>query len=720
MKVNLLLMTLLFAILTVFTVSCDNGSETKECTQECGAWQECNTKTGTCEAKNGFCDSNDDCDNGRICGNTHKCKEPVPEECKNQCLDQNGVQRGTCSMVQGKPSCECQDGYLLSPNGLRCLEPLEECNNEATACGGHGECIANNNGTLGCKCDEDYITSPNDPMVCEGTETCSNSNHNGSCEASCEKCMENENGDWECMVPPGERGCYGGFNDKCDPSLGWFQNPNCGSRMVCEGETADDAYCTVIDCQADSDCEKTYNENFTCTSLGQTSDGQKFGECIKGADFCFNEDGTRIGGGKDGDRCSDACKDAQCDTGLKCIGGVCSRTCNGLSDDSCLQAVNGTRKCVNNSIFSDLTDFRCAFEAGLGESCFNGEAACGDGLICLGDQQTWAKCFKECSDADGDGYDPAHCGDGVACNVLRGENPNKIGYCDAPRTAHVGEPCEEGVVGCVDDGWCLGSSMDDMHCYAKCTAEAESSEECGGNACLKLGDGNGGIAGYYCEPSAPKTQELGEECNDFTAACKNDAYCLRYQGESTGHCFAKCTTESDASSECEGNKACLSLGTGSDFYCEPNAAAVKNPGETCDPFNGCVEGSTCLTLRDGGSFCFKECAQDSDCSEIGNGSTCLDFGEVGHFCGAPKTAQEHEECGIIKDCADGLLCLTYPGADSGYCYKSCTDNNGCSAEETCMQIEGGAFCKPECMDDVECSVDKICSKETFTCVTPQD
>ena len=715
MKLRLLLIALLFSILSVFTVSCDDSSDdndAKEC-PTCEAYQECNDKTGVCELRDGFCETKNDCTGDDVCDANHKCNAGEDPLCNGRCLDQSGQKKGTCSLVGGLPVCECDADYLTSPNKLRCLEATDGCDKPETACGGNGECVADNDGTLACLCDENYLPDATDPLTCLVSPICSNDNHTGTCTKSCEACADDGTGNWECKVPAGERDCSGAFNDQCDPSLGWQSNPGCDSTMVCEGNDASDGYCTVMNCKLDSDCIETYGEKFTCTPLGVTGDGQQFGYCIKNDNSCFNADGTRKGGGVDGDRCSDACKDAACNTGLVCISGVCSKSCTGIDDDSCLQAAEGNRNCMNTSIFSDLTEYRCTLEAGLGESCFEGVAACSTGLVCLGDPDNWMNCYKKCNNA-------TDCG-GATCNILNGVD---WGYCDAAPIADVGEECKDGVVGCMNDGWCLGSA-DEAHCYQSCSGTDDDSCA-GGNPCNELGDGNGGIAGYYCEPVAPKTQEINEICDSFTMGCKEGGLCLGYQGQQN-HCFAECSAaDDDGDTECAGNQACIALGDTGSFYCNPDAPKENAAGERCNEFSGCLAGSTCLTLQSGDAYCFAECttAADNCATDVGAGSVCSDFGDVGHFCSGAKTAVKFEECGLVKECAAGLVCLTHPDADAGYCYDECdtaANPSTCNADETCAayNAEGDAFCMTECMADTECSIDKVCSTETFKCVVPE-
>ncbi len=693
MKVNLLLIAFLFTVLSVFTTSCDSSND-KTCDPECtNAWETCNTKTGNCEVKTGFCSVKADCDGAKVCGLDHKCKEPMAEECKNQCLDQHSVVQGTCSVVGGLPTCECNEGYLKSPNGLRCLEKTADCNDEATACGGHGDCIAQNNGTLGCKCDTDYIPDATDPMLCSPTVICSNSNHDGTCEASCEECLDDGTGNWKCKVPEGERPCYKNFNDQCDPSLGYSNNPGCASDMVCEGDTAEDGYCTVRTCEQDSQCPPagadSYGDQFVCKYYGTGF----IGICIKADDDCFNADGTRKGGGEEGDACSDKCKEADCNVGNLCEKGSCSKKCSGPTDLTC-----GTdRGCVDlTGGQGDARLYYCAGPiVGAGEDCL--DAVCANGLSCLGDQQTWANCFKPCTTV-GSEDECASVGAGSKC-----ENFGQVGnFCGAPQTQQPGEECDQFAHGCADDGWCLGTGGDNpSYCFEKCTTASDASNECTGNtACVHFGTAPND--GYYCD-IAP-SRNAGEEC-DMVHTCMNDGWCLGSGADSPSYCFDKCETAGENSTECPGNTTCVHFGTAPNDgnYCE--VAPNKDFGEACDMVNTCMNDGLCLTTNDGAS-CFESCTDASSVCTQGENFKCVDTqnAQIGWICmeqTPPGNTAIGGDCSGVaddatKNCVAGATCLTTQGTPPvSTCYEDCDVNApSCSTTGyTCQTIpDVGDFC----------------------------
>jgi len=78
----------------------------------CEDWQEC--KEDKCETKEGFCASDEDC-NEQICDlTTHTCKDEEVNPCEN--IDCSG--HGNCSVVDGVGTCNCEDGYKV--DGLTC------------------------------------------------------------------------------------------------------------------------------------------------------------------------------------------------------------------------------------------------------------------------------------------------------------------------------------------------------------------------------------------------------------------------------------------------------------------------------------------------------------------------------------------------------------------------------------------------------------------------
>ena len=697
MKVNLLLIAFLFTMLSVFTTACGGGGggdKTKTCDPECtNAWEECDTTIGKCVAKTGYCNSKDDCDGEKTCGLDHKCKEPMPAQCKNQCLDQHSVVQGTCSVVNNLAVCECNEGYLKSPNGLRCLEPTAECNDEATACGGNGECIANNNGTLGCKCDKYYLPDAQDPMKCVKTVVCSNSNHEGTCEASCEECMDDGTGNWKCKVPDGERPCYKNFNDVCDPNLGARNNPGCDPSMICEGDLdkPEDGYCTVTNCKADSDCETTYGDQFVCKYYG---DGWA-GICTKADDECFNADGTRKGGGAEGDPCSDKCQEADCNVGNLCLNHACSKPCTGPTDLTC-----GTdRGCVD--IAGDGGLYYCGGPiVGAGEECL--EAVCENGLSCLGDQKTWAYCFKPCTTV-GSTDECASVGEGSKC-----ENFGQVGnFCGAPQTQQPGEECDQFSHGCADDGWCLGTGQGSpSYCFEKCTEASDASDECTGNtACVHFGTAPND--GFYCD-IAP-SRNAGEEC-DMVHTCMNDGWCLSTGAGNPSYCFDKCETAGQNSAECNGQE-CVHFGTAPNDgnYCE--LAPNKEFGEECDVINTCMNDGLCLTIGDS-SNCYESCTDASSVCSQGDNFKCTDTcnAQIGWVCieqTPPGNTAIGGDCSGVaedptKNCVAGATCLsgTDPATNQPFstCFENCDTNTGgnCSTDGyTCQAISSGdTFCMP--------------------------
>jgi hypothetical protein len=675
MKLNLLLVAFLFTVLAVFTTSC--GTDTpkdKTCDPACGAWEECNPSTGTCDLLDSFCNADTDCATaGYVCNSSHKCQEPIAEECKNQCLDQNGVLQGECSVIGGLPVCACNEGFLTSPNKLRCLEPSAECKDETLACGGNGECVANNAGTLECKCDTDYIPDATDPMSCSPTVICSNSNHNGTCEASCEECLDDGTGNWACKVPDGERPCYKNFNDQCDPSLGYSNNPGCAADMYCEGNDATDGYCTTTECKIDIDCATTYGDQFSCKYYGEGF----IGICIKGADSCFNADGTRVGLGEEGDPCSDECQEADCVVGNLCLGGTCSKKCSGPMDLTC----SAGKGCADISGGSGL--YYCVEIAGIGEDCSGGAACVNDGW-CLGNGVE-SYCFDKCTVA---ALNSDECG-GEEC-VDFGDGF----YCEIAPSRQEGEVCDM-VNGCVDNGWCLGSGVGDSYCFNSCTTAAANSDECGGQECVHFGTAPND--GYYCE-IAPSKQE-GEVC-DMVNTCVDNGWCLG-SGEGDSYCFNSCTTAAANSDEC-GGQECVHFGTtpNDGYYCE--IAPSRDFGDECDMVNTCTNDGLCLTTTEA-STCFEGCTDaTSTCTQ--ENYACVDTGSpsIGWICmeqTPPGNTAIGGDCSGVdtdpsKNCVAGATCLT--DTTSSICYEDCDVNTGgtCSTTGyTCEAIASGdTFC----------------------------
>jgi uncharacterized protein len=72
--------------------------------------------------------------------------------------------RGTCASVHGQPSCVCDQGLAVGPDGRSCVDPCA-----SVTCGGHGTCLVSS-GAARCTCAAGYRLST-DGLSCAVTPT---------------------------------------------------------------------------------------------------------------------------------------------------------------------------------------------------------------------------------------------------------------------------------------------------------------------------------------------------------------------------------------------------------------------------------------------------------------------------------------------------------------------------------------------------------------------
>ncbi|MBN2694944.1 hypothetical protein JXR93_09800 [bacterium] len=640
---------LLFSLVGCTTDPADDDD--KKC-GTCGDWQECNTKTGSCDAKAGFCNTKDECSTGQVCDETsHTCKTEVQTACTGQtCSD-----HGTCNVVNNKAVCTCDEGYLVSTDKLSCVED-SIC--DGITCSDHGTCSVNSQGQAVCDCDDGYQNDSNNALYCVLSGECSVANPNGTCD----QCLTCQGG---TCVPDGGRACDGGYNHRCDPDN---ENAN-GDNLDCDsglcfyvGEKSfETGYCSMFDCVTDSDCDDpNTDELFICIKYG----AQYRGICQKVEPGCdaVNRDGETFSD------CSDACGDANCKQADLCISGSCAPECMGPNDTRTCGMEN---VCLNiNS--SDFPLYRCVdadLVAGYGEDC--SDKSCGNGLICLtytaeGD----AACFQECaSDAD--------C-DGTTCTVYP-----SFGFCEAPKNVDPWELCDM-FNDCKDGASCLNAGGDG-YCIPQCTLNSDDCDAWG-TECA-----NYGAVGNFCE--SPQDRQAGEACN-LAHECVDGASCLTAGNQS--FCFQECTmdgTECDAlGTECE------TVGTVGNFCAAPQNGEL---GDDCNIANECMDSLICVSFGDVLSLCLESCTPGStacECQDLGEGAgacmpECLSDEDCeGTDVCLPETltcGQAAPECTVateVTDCIEGNL---------GYCLED-TQN---SANNVCVECIND----DHCADGYECS-----------------
>ena len=124
---------------------------------------------------------------------------------------------------------------------------------------------------------------------------------------------------------------------------------------------------------------------------------------------------------------------------------------------------------------------------------------------------------------------------------------------------------------------------------------------------------------------------------------------------------------SDIASNCPGGPFCDCK---TDTECDSGKCLETPNGHTCAPTcveAGCPSGYACKPLGGGDplNYCVANhlslcapCATNKDCQAQGvTDALCLDYGDVGHFCGGT--------CAIDGDCGDGYSCVDAPDPVGG-------------------------------------------------------
>jgi len=123
---------LFFIVLTTF-VSCEEksveNSKINLCENIiCDEWKNCNTDNGMCETTIGRCSTNDDCDNNKICNESHVCIEEIINLCENIICDEwktCNPDNGMCETIIGRCSTndDCAENKICNESH-NCIEEI--------------------------------------------------------------------------------------------------------------------------------------------------------------------------------------------------------------------------------------------------------------------------------------------------------------------------------------------------------------------------------------------------------------------------------------------------------------------------------------------------------------------------------------------------------------------------------------------------------------------
>jgi len=619
------------------------------------------------------------CDTGKVCNVfTGTCVEPL---CETVACGEHGE----CEVDAGVAKCNCDADY--EDKDLYCrLIPTQEygenCNNNDKPCKDGLVCIEGMIVNMPTICLNSCTEQSDSSDECDGNK-CMNSWSGNYCEPNPEKIKnlgEECNYAIDCLD---ELTCYRGYCYKPCATV-TDSDPNCKDSKACRGMSMDVENGEPFLCEPSPD--KTQNLGEECNHIGAA--------CVNGL-FCYEGNCKTIGTQTENERCEEA-GFLSCADGLFCALGV--RVCKVPTQDLGEECDNETLGCINDLFCND--DHVCVEKTEeYGDKCNRNNLICKDGLACvqrLVGSHYQSNCLEICNEESDSSNE---CG-GSTCLIE--DSGSNLLYCEPnpEKIKNLGEECNNITTACIDGLTCFKDEFNNENpqyksfCYKPCDSVTDSDPSCkDSKACMNME----GSDTLLCEPSPDKTQNLGEECNSISAACVDGLNCASNENDINGakYCYASCTTESNSSNECSGNKACVNKWV--DYYtqalsCEPNPSQAE--GEACNSTALLCENNTLycspssntceLKTQEVGEICDEVdlvCKENLGCRvlEEGNNPVCIEMSQdIG------------DSCGETSLCLDGLLCLC---SGDCKCYQSCNEETSASLEcndnKACVSICAG-------------------------------
>ena len=385
--------------------------------------------------------------------------------------------------------------------------------------------------------------------------------------------------------------------------------------------------------------------------------------------------------------------ESDCPPGDKCLGGVCSRSCDAHSDyDPCYNDDGGffSDVCCGSLCVDLRTDAKncglCGLACSAGAVCVNGGCAVlgaceRSGPCLLGDGALGGCCGSICVDLQNDPDNCGVCGASVVAGSSCGPASPPCVHdadCRGGRVCLSGDclsfSCAEGDLYCALDAG--GRPIDGMCCGLACVGYNDP-DNCGScnQVCPTVDPDSGVWFVTGCENSAGQGCPAGSSCLTFSedfgifrcfrASCAADSdgqQCAFGPNLFGVCCGGRCADQSKDPGNCGACGAACPSGICADYAC-----AWRDLSAPCAV--SCPEGATCVFDRCISSTC--GLAGDDCLAEDGRLGVCCENGACAHplddafNCGACGYA-----CPAGQTCSDGA----------------------CSGSPACAAAEVGGFC----------------------------
>lgn len=353
-----------------------------------------------------------------------------------------------------------------------------------------------------------------------------------------------------------------------------------------------------------------------------------------------------------------ACPDVSCQVGVSgcspvesCLNGICSPRSTEQSASVCVPCAFDSDCAPKHVCERDALGGKCVPVCATGSDCPGGWQCSpgrpGTPLRCMPPKR---QCQQVCK-ADGD------CFGGGTCDAGRcvSGSPALVGELCAQRSCDKGLRCLVTLPGmppvcvrpCGVAAGTVGSGCTDTEPCAKqarclpvrglfvrrCFALCQTAQDCkDGGACVR----------GYCV------------CRD-DQECTNGAVCSRSFGGDTGFCI-----QQTASQACPVGETCLDHVEGQ--FCSGPSLPRRLPGQTCGPWNACIDGFSCVSLRNQAALCLQSCNRNEDCTHGGRCEQGYCLCETASDCGKGRVCR-----GQLPVTAQRLFGVCQPGATSVPC-----------------------------------------------------